>query len=50
MARMFSTKLSHHPEIAAMALEMYFGRMSRSVLEEWAGMQGEVVDDEESPF
>jgi hypothetical protein len=52
MAKEFSTKLAHEPDIAARVLDRYFGRKSREVLRLWAEeqgitMQGDLEEDAE---
>ncbi|WP_349359086.1 nuclease [Stappia sp.] len=47
MAKEFSTKLARNPEIAARALEHYFGRKLPDLLRELLDRTGEVLDDDE---
>ena len=47
LAREFSTKLARNPEIAARALEHYFGRKLPDLLKELLDRTGEVLDDDE---
>jgi hypothetical protein len=53
MAKEFSTKLAHEPDIAARVLDRYFGRKSREVLRLWAEEQGFTMSgdvDEDAEF
>lgn len=47
LAKEFSTKLARNPEIAARALEHYFGRKLPDLLKELLNRTGEVLDDDE---
>jgi hypothetical protein len=47
LAKEFSTKLARNPEIAARALEHYFGRKLPDLLRELLDRTGEVLDDDE---
>ncbi|WP_067340729.1 ParB N-terminal domain-containing protein [Stappia indica] len=47
LAKEFSTKLARNPEIAARALEHYFGRKLPDLLRELLDRTGEVQDDDE---
>lgn len=47
LAKEFSTKLARNPEIAARALEHYFGRKLPDLLKELLDRTGEVLDDDE---
>lgn len=50
LAKMFSTKLAQHPEIAAMALATYFGRRLPEVVRELHQHAPELDEDENSDF
>lgn len=46
MAKEFSTKLAHNPEIAAKALMIYFNRVSAEVIKAWVSEAGELPQED----
>lgn len=47
LAKEFSTKLAHQPEIAAKALAIYFNRVSSEVIKAWASEIGGLPQDDD---